>query len=64
MQVNPKITFFVPDFENPIETSFISSEIKAGFPSPARRGPAPTRSAGTAWSAESRKAPPASAEGR
>ena len=35
MQVNSKITFFVPDFENPIETSFISSEIKAGFPSPA-----------------------------
>ena len=32
MQVNSKITFFVPDFENPIETSFISSEIKAGFP--------------------------------
>lgn len=35
MQLNSKITFFVPDFENPIETSFISSEIKAGFPSPA-----------------------------
>ncbi|MBE9576049.1 LexA family protein [Flavobacterium proteolyticum] len=35
MQVNPKITFFIPDFESPIETSFISSEIKAGFPSPA-----------------------------
>jgi DNA polymerase V len=35
MQVNSKITFFVPDFENPIETSFISNEIKAGFPSPA-----------------------------
>ena len=35
MQVNPKITFFVPDFESPIQTSFISSEIKAGFPSPA-----------------------------
>ena len=35
MQVNSKITFFVPDFENQIETSFISSEIKAGFPSPA-----------------------------
>ena len=35
MQVNPKITFFVPDFESPIQASFISSEIKAGFPSPA-----------------------------
>ena len=35
MQVNPKITFSVPDFDNPINTSFISSEIKAGFPSPA-----------------------------
>ena len=35
MQVNSKITFFVPDFDNTIETSFISSEIKAGFPSPA-----------------------------
>lgn len=35
MQVNQKITFFVPDFQNPIETSFITSEIKAGFPSPA-----------------------------
>ena len=35
MQVNPKITFFVPDFESPIQASFISSEIKAGFSSPA-----------------------------
>ena len=35
MQINPKITFFIPDFESSIETSFISSEIKAGFPSPA-----------------------------
>jgi len=35
MQVNPKITFFIPDFENSIQASFISSEIKAGFPSPA-----------------------------
>ena len=29
MQVNPKITFFVPDFENPIETSFISSDLQS-----------------------------------
>ncbi len=35
MQLNPKITFFLPDFENPIPTSFISGGIKAGFPSPA-----------------------------
>lgn len=35
MQLNPKITFFVPDFESTVQTSFISSEIKAGFPSPA-----------------------------
>ena len=35
MQVNPKITFFIPDLENPIPTSFISGGIKAGFPSPA-----------------------------
>ena len=35
MQVNPKITFFIPDLDNPIPTSFISGGIKAGFPSPA-----------------------------
>lgn len=35
MQVNSKITFFIPDLENPIPTSFISEGIKAGFPSPA-----------------------------
>ena len=30
-----KITFFHPDFENSIELPFVSSGIKAGFPSPA-----------------------------
>jgi DNA polymerase V len=35
MQVNPKITFFIPDLDNPITASFISEGIKAGFPSPA-----------------------------
>ena len=35
MQVNPKITFFIPDLDNPIKASFISEGIKAGFPSPA-----------------------------
>ena len=35
MSVKSKITFFVPDSDNPIMTSFISGEIKAGFPSPA-----------------------------
>jgi DNA polymerase V len=35
MPINPKITFFVPDFESAVQTTFISSEIKAGFPSPA-----------------------------
>ena len=34
MQKN-KITFFLPDFENFIELPFVSSGIKAGFPSPA-----------------------------
>lgn len=35
MQLKNKITFFLPDFENNFELSFISSGIKAGFPSPA-----------------------------
>jgi DNA polymerase V len=30
-----KLTFFIPDLENPIELPFISAGIKAGFPSPA-----------------------------
>lgn len=30
-----KLTFFLPDLENPIELPFISAGIKAGFPSPA-----------------------------
>ena len=33
--LNDKITFFLPDFENPNELPYISSGIKAGFPSPA-----------------------------
>lgn len=33
--LNDKITFFLPDFENTNELPFISSGIKAGFPSPA-----------------------------
>lgn len=33
--LNDKITFFHPDFENSIELPFVSSGIKAGFPSPA-----------------------------
>lgn len=33
--MNQKIQFFLPDFENQIELPFISSGIKAGFPSPA-----------------------------
>lgn len=33
--LKPKITFFLPDFENPNEMPFISGGIKAGFPSPA-----------------------------
>ena len=30
-----KLTFFIPDLENPIELPFITAGIKAGFPSPA-----------------------------
>ena len=30
-----KLTFFLPDLENPIELPFITAGIKAGFPSPA-----------------------------
>ena len=33
--MNNKIQFFLPDLENPIELPYISSGIKAGFPSPA-----------------------------
>ncbi|UGS23945.1 LexA family protein [Flavobacterium channae] len=35
MSVKSKITFFVPDSDNPIMVPFVSGEIKAGFPSPA-----------------------------
>lgn len=35
MQLKNKITFFLPDFENSYELPFVSSGIKAGFPSPA-----------------------------
>lgn len=35
MQLKKNITFFIPDFENANELPFISSGIKAGFPSPA-----------------------------
>ena len=35
MQLKNKRTFFIPDFENTLEFPFISSGIKAGFPSPA-----------------------------
>lgn len=35
MQLKKNITFFLPDFENPYELPYISSGIKAGFPSPA-----------------------------
>lgn len=35
MKPNNKIQFFLPDLENPIELPYISSGIKAGFPSPA-----------------------------
>jgi DNA polymerase V len=31
----PKINFFLPDFDNQLELPYISSGIKAGFPSPA-----------------------------
>jgi len=30
-----KLTFFIPDLDNPIELPFITAGIKAGFPSPA-----------------------------
>ncbi|MBA4153599.1 LexA family transcriptional regulator [Flavobacterium sp.] len=30
-----KLTFFIPDLENPIELPYIKAGIKAGFPSPA-----------------------------
>jgi len=33
--MNQKIQFFLPDLENQIELPYISSGIKAGFPSPA-----------------------------
>jgi len=33
--MNKKIQFFIPDFENALELPFVSSGIKAGFPSPA-----------------------------
>ncbi|WP_339835169.1 translesion error-prone DNA polymerase V autoproteolytic subunit [uncultured Flavobacterium sp.] len=35
MKPNHKIQFFLPDLENQIELPYISSGIKAGFPSPA-----------------------------
>jgi DNA polymerase V len=35
MQLKNNLTFFIPDFENLNELPFISSGIKAGFPSPA-----------------------------
>lgn len=35
MKPNDKIHFFLPDLENPLELPYISSGIKAGFPSPA-----------------------------
>jgi DNA polymerase V len=35
MQLKNNIKFFIPDFDNKVEISFISSGIKAGFPSPA-----------------------------
>jgi DNA polymerase V len=33
--MNQKIQFFIPDLENQVELPYISSGIKAGFPSPA-----------------------------
>lgn len=33
--MNQKIQFFIPDLENQLELPYISSGIKAGFPSPA-----------------------------
>jgi len=35
MPINKKIEFFIPNFENSLELPFITSGIKAGFPSPA-----------------------------
>lgn len=35
MPIKTNLTFFIPDFENTQELPFISSGIKAGFPSPA-----------------------------
>lgn len=35
MQINKNIQFFIPNFENSRELPFITSGIKAGFPSPA-----------------------------
>ncbi len=35
MQLKNKLTFFLPDLENPVELPFIEAGIKAGFPSPA-----------------------------
>ena len=35
MPLKKTITFFVPDFKNSLEFQFVSSGIKAGFPSPA-----------------------------
>ncbi len=35
MPLKNKITFFLPDYENPQELPFIAGGIKAGFPSPA-----------------------------
>jgi DNA polymerase V len=35
MPMKTNLTFFIPDFENMQELPFISSGIKAGFPSPA-----------------------------
>jgi len=35
MSINKNIEFFIPNFENSRELPFITSGIKAGFPSPA-----------------------------